>query len=188
MPRRMSGGALVAGVLRDGAGLALTVGALAGAVVLLGKVPTCLDPDPGPRLARSALEAEALFGARLLLPAYYPDTLAWPPIYRAGRAPAPWVVMEIRHRDGGAGMALGQALGVEPPEPRPPGAPAATEQVSLGDGTATLERYPRGGDAPLYYLRWRRGDRHLVLAGREGPEMLVRIARTMRARVGTEVR
>ncbi|HEY3359002.1 MAG TPA: hypothetical protein VGQ83_37475, partial [Polyangia bacterium] len=147
-----------------------------------GQLPLIGRPDPRPHPCRTMQEAEEVLGARLLLPAYFPDALAWPPrLLTAGRRPAPWVSMEVPRRDGTGGLIIAQAIGAEPPAPRPAGRVVRRAGVAVGDGTARLE--VRAGTAEL---RWQRGARRLLLAGPEAPETLVRIATAMRPRVVTE--
>jgi hypothetical protein len=59
--------------------LAWVVGGAAGLLAFLGAVPGWLTGGAGARAAGSIQEAEARLGARILLPAFQPARLGWPP-------------------------------------------------------------------------------------------------------------
>lgn len=58
----------------------LWVGATSALVIIaLGALPGWITGDTGARHVASVAEAERRLGARLVLPGFYPDRLAWPP-------------------------------------------------------------------------------------------------------------
>jgi hypothetical protein len=59
--------------------LAWVVGGAAGLLAALGALPAWLTGGAGARGAGSIQEAEARLGARILLPAFQPARLGWPP-------------------------------------------------------------------------------------------------------------
>jgi hypothetical protein len=59
--------------------LAWVVGGAAAVLAVLGAVPAWLSGGAGAREAASIQEAEARLGARILLPAFQPARLGWPP-------------------------------------------------------------------------------------------------------------
>jgi hypothetical protein len=188
MRHRVSAATDLRDPLRDAGSLLLVVGGLALCAAGLGQVPLLGRPDPRPHPVRTMQEAEEVLGARLLLPAYFPDAFAWPPAgLTAGRRPSPWVAMAVARRDGGRGIVVAQAIGRDPPAPRAAGRLVRREAVAVGDGAAELEVRADGGRETAA-LRWRHGERRLLLAGPERPETLLRIATAMRPRVVTEAR
>jgi hypothetical protein len=173
--------------LRDTAAFLLVLVAVGALTAVLGQIPNCLSPDPRPRVVADVAAAEHVLGSKMLLPAYFPDRFRWPPTFRVGRRPVVWVAMETAARDGEGTLAIVQSLEGEPPAPRPAGPLVRRETLRFGADAGELRVYAEPG-APLYQLRWRRGERRLLLYGHEEPQTLVRIARTMRSRLVTESR
>src|SRR5947209_1967239 len=64
--------------LRDLVSLALVAGAAAAALRGLDRLPDLLGEPAAGRPFTSVVAVERRVGARLLLPAYFPDTLQWP--------------------------------------------------------------------------------------------------------------
>ena len=154
---------------------------VAGAVALLLRG---LDALPTPLLQRyptvEALEAAA--GRRLGLPAYFPESLAWPPAaawLRRGRTPQATLV--FAPREGGAPLlvleqALAEGAALAPP---PPGAVLAVRPVVLAGRAATLtERLEEG--VLWRELAWTQEGRAVRMRSRGAQAELVRMAATLR--------
>jgi hypothetical protein len=173
--------------VRDVGVLLLVLGGLGVLTFLLGQVPTCTRPDPRPHEVANVTASEQVLGATLLLPAYFPDDFAWPPTYRAGREPTPWVAMEVRRRDGQGDLAIVQSVQGEPRAPAAPGRLVRDEALRFDADQARLRVFDAPG-GPYCEIRWRRGERRLLLYGHVDPETARRMAHSMRSRLVTEAR
>jgi hypothetical protein len=118
--------------------LAWVVGGAALLLGLLGAVPGWLAGGAGARAAGSIQEAEARLGARVLLPAYQPARLGWPPA-------------EIRTAGGRRGsvrlrLAPREGAPVELVQSTDPG--RAIDPALLADRNVLSERRTRIGNLP----------------------------------------
>lgn len=181
------------GVIRDVAEIA---GSLAFVSVLAGVGLRALDALPallrgeGPGVVRvdSVEAAERLFGGPLVLPAFFPDTLAWPPsAIRVRTTPPVAVVLVFTGRDGRtARLWLCEVRGPAPPPdllpagrslhrvtlevPGAPGAAAVLERVQVADGSVSHD------------LVWRQDSGTIVLRYAGAADELVAIAHSLRRR------
>lgn len=163
---------------------------LSAAAVLraLDEIPLLLTGGSRQFARHPSLEqAEARLRLLLLLPAFFPDDLAWPPagIASAGRPVV--VCMSFRSRaDGSERMRLCQTAATRaewPPELLPP-----PSRILLQE-TVPLPQAPesarlltlRMGDAGIWsQLEWEHADRRLLLRFRGSRERALRLAASLR--------
>jgi hypothetical protein len=82
-------------------------GSAAATIAALGALPRWLAGDGGAARAVTVDEAERRLGARLPLPAYYPDRLAWPPSeIRVAGGRGGSALLRFAARDAGAPVEL----------------------------------------------------------------------------------
>ncbi len=164
--------------------LLLVTGAAAGMLAGLDAVPGWIEGEPrGVRRARSIDDAERRLRARITLPAYFPDTLRWPPssVRLIAGVPAT-VALTFEARGGGAALLFVQTLGGEgpvPPRLLPEAAVLQRGRLSLGDHEATLSRVI-GDDGEVWNeLDWTQSGARFAMRGKGSLEDLVRMARSV---------
>ncbi|WP_242343179.1 hypothetical protein [Anaeromyxobacter terrae] len=163
--------------------LAYVLAGTAAGIAGLGALPRVLAGDKGPHRAASIQEAERRLGARILLPGYYPERLAWPPaeIHVAGGRHGSVRLAFAARDDGGAGLELIAA--VEAGEEIAPALLAdrtvlAARPTVVGGHPATLASVLVEG-APWQELSWTVNGRPVVLRTQGDLDELVRIARSL---------
>lgn len=178
--------------LRQITGIVVTLGLVAGATagILRGldAVATYLQGDQrGVKRYRSVEDVERKVGMRLLLPAYFPDSLQWPPAaVRLSSAPPQAVALSFTGREAGAErLVIVQTLG--PPASLPPElVPAArtlhATPIRLDDVEATLSRITGAGGEIWHEIVFERAGRQVVLRFAGPVEELLAMARSMRGR------
>jgi len=146
------------------------------------RVPALLAGTPhGVRVYTSIEEAERALGARIWLPAYYPDSLAWPPA-RVDAWPGPPVSVAVHiggRRDTRERLVVVQSIGGRagaPPPLLPPAQVLATAEVVVGDRTALLTRVVAGDGEVMHDVSWEHGERRLTLRFHGPVEQLLLIA------------
>ncbi len=176
--------------VRELALVVMTLGVVIGATVALLRG---LDSFPGSLLGESRgvkrygsiEEVERKLKQRVLLPAYFPDTLQWPPssVRLASRPPVS-VLLAFTGREGGKeqlflAQVVGEAGSIAP-QLLPPGLVLHTAAVSLGGIPGALSRI-KGEDGAIWHeIIWFRDGRQVSLRF-DGPvEELLRIARSVR--------
>ncbi len=170
-------------LLRSAVTLLLVLGGTAGLLAALDSVPGCIQGVPrGVRRLRTIEEAERRLRGRVALPAYFPDTLRWPPsAIRVVQGASPAVALSFEGRSGGVEVWLAQTMGGDGPI-----SPSLLpESTVLGKGTvavageeATLARIV-GEDGTIWHeIAWRQFGRRLVLRGKASVDVLVRMARS----------
>ncbi len=185
------------GVTRRGAmspSIAGTIGAwvvvmLAVVIVLrvLDSVPGYITDTPrGVRSVRTIEAAERSLQARLHLPAYFPDTLRWPPasveIYPGPPRAASVGFLAARGRD----LRLVVCQTVEPADSVPvklfpPALILESVRASISDRPATLMRVQLDDGRIVHELTWRTRDRMMAMRF-DGPvEQLMALARSVKA-------
>jgi hypothetical protein len=182
----VSAGARVAReVVRSAAWLVVVLGVTMGALAILDAVPAWLNGgDRDVRPARTLEDAERRVRARLVLPGYFPDTIAWPPAriqVLPGSPPA--VIMQFRARsDGAPRMVLAQTVGLgEIPERLlPRAAPVDEATVAVAGGDGSLRRIV-GPDGEIWReLAWSQDGRTVVARSKGSVDELLRMARSAR--------
>jgi hypothetical protein len=164
--------------------LILVLGGAAAALATLDAMPTWLHGQPrGVRKAATIEEAERRIQGRVLLPAYFPDTLRWPPsTVRFTRDDGGAVALSFDARDGTPALLLVETVaGAAPSIPDGlKGRLAVIQQQSapLGDG-AILSRVVAEDGTLWSQFEWGRDGRHFLLRGRGSLEDLIRMARSI---------
>jgi hypothetical protein len=137
-------------------------------------------------------DAERALGARIWMPAYYPDELRWPPRRVEVSAARPTTVaVRIAGRDGsGERLALVQTVGAHVPPPPallPPGERMETTPVALGGRQATLARV-LVGSRELHDLWWDQDGRRVTIRYSGPVDRLLLIAGSLERRADEGVR
>ncbi len=163
--------------------LALVLGGTAGVLGTLDAVPGWIQGEPrGVRRVGSIEEAERALRARLVIPAFFPDTLRWPPTtVRIARDGAPAVALGFEARAGGLALVLAQTVGgAGPISPRllPETTVLRSDPLRVGTSPGVLRRVVGADGAVWTEVAWAMGDRRLALRGKGGVEDLVRMARS----------
>ena len=171
----------------------LVMGVTAVALKALDRLPAWLTgATHGARVFLSLDDAGRAVGARIWLPAYYPEELAWPPsrIEASTGEPAVLVVGIAGRRDGRERLVIAQSIGgAAPPPPGflPEARAIETAQVPVGAHRASLSRVLIGPRA-LHDLWWDQGGRRVTLRY-DGPvETLLLIAASLERRAASERR
>jgi hypothetical protein len=166
--------------------LAGVVLGLAGSLRVLDAVPSWLRGEP--RTTRDYATIEALereTRTQLVLPFYFPDTLAWPPVrvVRAAGDGRPTSVVIADRWSGTPRLIVAQCLdGDCALEARllPGGRETSRERIPMSSGAATLVRRTVPGTGPATDLEWHQFDRRLIIRLHGDERELLRIARSMR--------
>jgi hypothetical protein len=169
--------------VRAAGGLLVVVAMAAALLSALDAVPSWLAGDARDvRRARTVDEVERRLRTRLVLPAYFPARLAWPPQrirYLAG--PPGAVELWVDARGGGPALLLAQTLGRGPLPERlvPPAQELDRSPVAVGQAQGRLSRVVEDGEV-RWQLAWEQGGRSLLLRSRGTVEELLRMARSAR--------
>lgn len=187
MSASVSGGASSAGgaggeLARMTATLAWIVVATALSVGALGAVPGWVAGESSAlRRVATIEDAERRLGARVLVPGYFPDRLAWPPAeirLAGGRRGS--VLLVFAARDGGAALELlqatrdGEAVAPELLEGR---SVLRTSRTTVGGAPGTISEVLVGG-LPMKELAWELHGRAVILRSGGDAEELFRIAKS----------
>jgi hypothetical protein len=164
---------------------ALVMAAAAGVLGAADRVPALVTGTThGARVYRTLEEAQASVGARLLVPSYYPDSLAWPPA-RIEVAPGspPVTAIRIAARGGSRdALIICQSIGGAAPPPPwllPPLQQLEEVRVVIGARPARLARLLTPGGRVVHDLSWAQGGRRFTLRYDGEVEDLLRMARAM---------
>ena len=170
----------------------LVMGVAAGALKALDRVPSLLAGTPhGARVFGSIEEAERAVGARIWLPAYYPDELAWPPasVEATSTEPLAVVVRIARRSDGRERLVVAQSIGATaapPPHFLPRADEIGAAEVVVGAHRARLSRVLLG-PYELHDLWWDQGGRRVTLRYTGPVETLLQIASSLEHRAAVEL-
>jgi hypothetical protein len=163
----------------------LVVAAFALGLKAADRLPTLLSGTPhGVRVYATVADAERALGARIWLPAYYPDTLAWPPS-RVDTWPGPpaMVALHVNARAGGQErMVLVQSFGAPagpPPLLLPPAQVLTTTDVPIGGRTGLLMRVVAPGGEVMHDVSWDHGQRRVTVRYHGPVEELLLIAASL---------
>jgi len=147
-------------------------GVIAGSALVLhaiDAIPGLLTGDAKGVVRYASIEgAERAFGERLALPAFFPDTLRWPPdVVRFHAAPPVAVALSFRGRDGEADrLAIFEARGALasiPMQLMPAGRVLHRVAVPVKEGEATLYRVQMPDGSTRNDFVWHRDDLALAL-------------------------
>ncbi len=187
----MTGGVSAGAERAGGAGTELTrmlaslvwvLGAATVAVAVLGALPRWVSGESGAvRGVATVQEAERRLGARVLVPGYFPDHLAWPPtqIHVAGGRRGS-VRLTIAAREGGPGVEILEATrDDEPIAPDLLGDRTVlrTARTSVGSVPATISDVLVGGQ-PAREIAWTLHGRAMILRSAGDLDELFRMARS----------
>jgi hypothetical protein len=164
------------------ASFAWTVAATVAAVGVLGAIPGWIAGESGAlRHVRTLEEAERRLGARVLVPGYFPERLAWPPAeirLAGGRRGS--VRLAFAARDGGAGVEILQATrDGEPvhPELLQDRTVLRSGRAVVGKAAATISDVLVDG-RPATELAWELHGRAVILRSAGDVEELFHMARS----------
>jgi hypothetical protein len=181
LPRRRPGVELA----RSVAAILLVLGAAAATLAALDRMPAVITGRAhGVARVSSVTEASRRLRARIILPAYFPETLAWPPaeILVAAGPPAA-AAIEIAPRGGGNTRLVVAQTGApgEVSELLLPGSPLDSgSPIKVGSSNGRLRRVI-GMDGEVWWeLAWTYRSRSVVMRSRGDLEQLLEMARSAR--------
>jgi len=157
--------------------------AAAALLAVLDGLPALIEGEPhGLERARTVEEVEEALRTRLLLPSYFPSSLAWPPRrirYRFGRPSA--VALHIEGQGSRPGLFLAETVA---PGPFPPGLVPesqvlARSPVSVGPLKGILSRVVDEGTQG-FEVAFELEGRSVLLRSRGSLDELLRMARSTR--------
>ncbi len=165
------------------ASVAVVFAAAAVLLYALDSVPAIVTGEPRHvRRASSVVEVERRLRARLLVPYYFPKSLAWPPQrIRFVVGPPGAAALWVDARDGGPRLLVAETLGPGPIPTRlvPEAQVIHSSPVAVGKARGNLSRVVDEG-AMAWQIAWEQGGRSILLRSRGTVEELVRIARSVR--------
>lgn len=170
---------------RDLLSLAVLLAAAAGLLRALDVLPQILGEPAGGRPFAQVTDVERRLGERLARPAYFPQTLQWPPsrIRLASGRPAAVLLAFTPAGGGPERLFLGQTVGGVAPLPArlwPGGVVLDTDPVELGGAAGVVERV-LGEDGRVWHeVRWEHWGRLLAVRSAGSREELLTLARSMR--------
>ena len=164
---------------RDAVSLAVVLACAAGVLRAADLVPQAIGEPRGGRPFARIADVERRLGERIAEPAYFPQTLQWPPssIRVGGTRPAA-VVFRLGER-----AVFGQTIGGAHPIPQrlwPGGVVLDSSEVDLGAVTGTLDRVLGEDGRTWNEVRWERFGRHFALRSTVAAQDLLQMARSVR--------
>jgi hypothetical protein len=187
----MTGGVTAGAARAGGAGLELTrmlasfvwvLGATAATIAVLGALPRWVSGESGAvRGVATIQEAERRLGARVLVPGYFPDHLAWPPaeIHVAGGRRGS-VRLAFAARDGGPGVEMLEATRDDEPiaaDLLRDRTVLRTARTAVGSTPATISDVLVNGHAARE-IAWTLHGRAMILRSAGDLDELFRMARS----------
>jgi hypothetical protein len=164
-------------------GLLVVLAAAGALLAALDAIPTLVGGQPREvRRARAVDDVERRLRARLVLPAYFPARLAWPPQQIRYVVSAPGAVaLTVAVRGEGAGLLLAQTIrpGRIPPQLLPEAQEFDRSPVPVGPAMGVLSRVIEDGEM-RWQLAWQQGGRSLLLRSAGSVDELLRMARSAR--------
>lgn len=165
--------------------LATTLALSAALLRFTDSVPAWLRGEPRGVREYGSLDAlERDIRTRLLLPAFFPDTLEWPPervALSAGDGTPALVAFRDRQRSA-TGLVIAQAVGGDHPIPGrllPPVEVLETTDVRVHDASARLSRVRDRRGTPWSELTWVTQGRRVVMRFSGPDAQLIRLARSL---------
>ncbi len=155
----------------------------AALLAALDAVPSWVGGEPREvRRARTVDEVERRLRARLMLPAYFPARLAWPPVRIRYVVSAPGAVaLTVAARGEGAGLLLVQTVrpGPIPRQLLPEAQELDRSPLAGGPAAGVLSRVVEDGEM-RWQLAWQQDGRSLLLRSKGTIDELLRMARSAR--------
>jgi len=163
---------------------ALVAGVAALALYLLGLVPGYLQPpENGPRDYASIAEAEADLGMSIILPAYFPSYLAYPPAeIRGQREPLPSAQLTFHGQYGDTPvLIITQTRGDNGAPVSLPWMEKAGNRttITIGEGEGTLVNGAGKDGQPLAGAYWQAGGYSFTVVTTRSERELLNIIRSM---------
>ena len=148
-------------------------------VALLGALPGWIAGDRGMARVRTVQDAERRLAARIIIPAFFPDRLGWPPAeVRVAGGRGGSVLLAFGDRAGAPSLLLAQGshagAGIAPGLLGSPRV-VASRETAVGSRPARLSTVVVGGEV-WQELAWKVNGRAFVLRSRGGLDELFRIA------------
>ncbi len=163
--------------------LAFVIAAAAAALVAIDAAPAWIAGESRDvRRAQTVHDAERRLRARLVLPAYFPDTLAWPPRrIRFTVGPPGAAALSVDGPDGSPRLLLAETVapGDIPAALVPDAQVLDRSAVAVGAARGTLSRVVEDG-VTVWQVAWELDGRRLLLRSRGTVEELLRMARSAR--------
>jgi hypothetical protein len=173
--------ALLAEAVRAALALATVIACAALLLTALDALPAWLAGEPRDvRRAGSVAEVEARLQARLVVPAYFPSSLAWPPAsLRWVAGPPGAAAFTVNDRAGHARLLVAQTVreGEIPAALVPEAEPLDRAVVAVGPAQGVLSRVVEDGTV-LWQLTWSYRGRSLLLRSHGSVDELLRMARS----------
>ena len=175
--------ALLAEALRATLALVTVVAVAAALLAALDGVPALITGEPRDlRRAGTVDEVERRLRTRLVVPSFFPSSLAWPPGRVSWVAGPPGAVaLSVAGRDGAPRLLIAQTLGPGSiPQSLVPEADVLERTpVAVGTAPGTLSRVVEDG-VMAWQVTWVQGGRTLLLRSRGTLDELLRMARSAR--------
>ncbi len=167
--------------------LALVIGTAAGLLRMLDAVPDLIrDESRGVKRVDSVEEVERRFAQRVLVPAYFPDTLRWPPAtIRIHDGPPPSVALTFLDRAGETVFVVYQSFGAPAAPPRqllPPMQALHKSRIALAGRDAELVRLLAADGRIWHEVAWHDAGRGVTLRFQGAVGELLTMARSTRER------
>jgi hypothetical protein len=175
-----------AGVVRTTVTFVLVIGAAALTLTGLNHVPDLAGANPRRVRSASSLSAvEARLGQGLLVPAYFPQWLDWPPAsVRLVEGPPAIVAFALTARDDGRpALVIVQALARDASIPArllPAGTVLESAPLRVLEQQGTLRRVELGHGGTWHELAWVEQGRPVVFRFRGRTADILRMARSLR--------
>jgi hypothetical protein len=172
-------------LVRSVAAVVLVLAAAAVTLAALDRLPAWITGRAhGVARVASVTEASRRLRARIVVPAYFPQSLAWPPaeiLVVAG--PPPAAALEITAREGGRPRLVIAQTGAPGPvaELLIPGTPLDSGSPIKVEGTTGRLRRVIGMDGEVWWeLAWTYRSRSIVMRSRGDLDQLLEMARSAR--------
>lgn len=161
-------------------------GGMAAVLRAVDALPGILLGEPRGIVRHASVEAaEKTLGTKVLLPAYFPDSLRWPPSsVRSGRVPAPGLGLQFTGREGGRErLFVFETLpaGSEFPTSLVPEASAYyTIPVRVGDATGVFRSVRMASAGSFSEVEFRKEGRKILIRYAGTGDELMKIAGSLR--------
>ena len=164
----------------------LVTGGTAAVLRAVDTLPGLLLGEPRGIVRHASVEAaEKALGTKVLLPAYFPDSLCWPPSsVRSGRVPAPGLGVQFTGRDGGRErLFVFETLpaGSEFPTSLVPEASAYhAVPVQVGDAAGVFRSVRMASEGNFSEIEFRKDGRKILIRYAGTGDELMKIAGSLR--------
>lgn len=165
--------------------LMLIMGLVTGTLVILNAVPPLIHKDQAIQTFDTIEEAEYKLGVRLLLPAYFPDYISWPPTKtQVQQRPYRMVSLSFQgRRNQDLMMTIHQVFSEQTltlPELFPVTSFGRGIPIKLNTQKATFATFVKGDGQRWNCVWWRGSDRQVIITARFPEIELLKIAKSMK--------